>query len=119
MRHNGDICGMSGLQLERVCLVVGGSPCQDLSVAGKRAGLAGERSGLFMEQIRLIKELRARDKMEGRTGDDVFPRFMLWENVCGATSSNGGEDFRAVLEETARVADETVSVPKYERGGVE
>ena len=90
---------------------------RDLSVAGKRAGLAGERSGLFMEQIRLIKEMRKRDEDDGRTGGDVFPRFMLWENVPGCFSSNGGEDFRAVLEETARVAEPGISIPRYERGG--
>lgn len=88
-------------------------------MAGKRAGLAGERSGLFMEQIRVIKELRKKDEDDGRRGADVFPRFMVWENVPGAFSSNGGEDFRAVLEETARVSDPTVSIPKYERGGVD
>lgn len=69
-----------------------------------------------MEQIRLIKEMRARDEADGRTGVDVFPRFMVWENVIGAFSSNGGEDFRAVLEETCRVAEPTASVPRYEEG---
>ncbi len=78
---------------------------QDLSVAGKRAGLAGERSGLFMEQIRIIKEMREEDVRGGRTGKFIRPRFMVWENVPGAFSSNKGDDFRAVLEETIRVAD--------------
>lgn len=78
---------------------------QDLSVAGKRAGLSGERSGLFMEQIRIIKEMRDKDAKSGRTGTDVRPRFMVWENVLGAFSVNKGRDFAAVLEETIRVAE--------------
>lgn len=78
---------------------------QDLSAAGKRAGLAGERSGLFMEQIRIIKEMREADAGRGRTGKFIRPRFMVWENVVGAFSSNKGDDFRAVLEETIRIAE--------------
>lgn len=78
---------------------------QDLSVAGKRAGLAGERSGLFMEQIRIIKEMRGADAGRGRTGQFIRPRFMVWEQVPGAFSSNKGEDFRSVLEETIRIAE--------------
>ena len=81
---------------------------QDLSVAGKRAGLSGERSGLFMEQIRIIKEMREKDAESGRTGTDIRPRFMVWENVPGAFSVNGGRDFAAVLEETAKVADKEI-----------
>ena len=78
---------------------------QDLSIAGKRAGLAGARSGLYMEQIRIIKEMRARDRRMGRTGEFVRPRYMVWENVPGAFSSNGGKDFAAVLEEAIRIAE--------------
>ena len=78
---------------------------QDLSIAGKRAGLAGARSGLYMEQIRIIKEMRERDMASGRTGEFVRPRYMVWENVPGAFSSNGGKDFAAVLEEAIRVAE--------------
>lgn len=78
---------------------------QDLSIAGKRAGLAGARSGLYMEQIRIIKEMRERDRRMGRTGEFVRPRYMVWENVPGAFSSNGGKDFAAVLEEAIRVAE--------------
>ena len=78
---------------------------QDLSIAGKRAGLAGARSGLYMEQIRIIKEMRERDRRMGRTGEFVRPRYMVWENVPGAFSSNGGKDFAAVLEEVIRVAE--------------
>ena len=78
---------------------------QDLSIAGKRAGLAGARSGLFMEQIRIIKEMRKHDADTGRTGQFLRPRYMVWENVPGALSSNKGSDFAAVLEETIRIAE--------------
>lgn len=105
MIHLGDITKISGYDVPLVDVVIGGSPCQDLSVAGKRAGLAGARSGLFMEQIRIIKEMREADVRGGRTGKFIRPRFMVWENVPGAFSSNKGDDFRAVLEETIRVAD--------------
>lgn len=90
---------------------------QDLSIAGKRAGLAGERSGLFMEQIRVVKELRDADRLRGRTGQLIRPRYMVWENVPGAFSSNGGEDFRAVLEETIRVACPDAPDIPFSRGG--
>lgn len=105
MIHLGDITAISGYTVPPVDAVIGGSPCQDLSVAGKRAGLAGERSSLFMEQIRIIKEMREADVRRGHTGKFIRPRFMVWENVPGAFSSNKGEDFRAVLEETIRVAE--------------
>lgn len=108
MIHLGDICKISGRDAPTVNVIIGGSPCQDLSVAGKRAGLSGERSGLFMEQIRIIKEMREKDAESGRTGTDVRPRFMVWENVPGAFSVNGGRDFAAVLEETAKVADKEI-----------
>ena len=74
-------------------------------MAGKRAGLAGERSGLFMEQIRIVKEMREEDRRAGKPAYLIRPRFMVWENVPGAFSSNKGEDFRAVLEETIRIAE--------------
>ena len=112
MQHLGDITKISGYSAPTVDCVIGGSPCQDLSVAGKRAGLDGERSGLYMEQIRIIKEMRAADVSRGRTGVDIRPRYMVWENVPGAFSSNGGEDFRIVLEEAAKVADKDASVPR-------
>ncbi len=112
MKHLGDITKISGYTAPVVDVVIGGSPCQDLSVAGKRAGLDGERSGLFMEQIRIIKEMRDRDKRDGRSGVDVRPRYMVWENVPGAFSSNKGEDFRIVLEETAKVADKNAVIPR-------
>ena len=88
MRHMGDITRLKGSELPPVDIVAGGSPCQDLSVAGKRAGLAGERSGLFMEQIRIVKEMRQADEERQRTNgtaEPVRPRFMVWEN--GATRS--------------------------------
>ena len=116
MQHLGDITKISGYAVPAVDTVVGGSPCQDLSIAGKRAGLSGGRSGLFMEQIRIIKEMRARDRNDGRTGVTVRPRYMVWENVPGAFSSNAGEDFRTVLEETARIADEAAVVPRPPKG---
>lgn len=105
MKHLGDITKINGAEIEIVDVITGGSPCQDLSIAGKRAGLAGARSGLFMEQIRIVKEMREHDRANGRTGDMVRPRFMVWENVPGAFSSNKGRDFAAVLEEIIRIAE--------------
>ena len=116
MKHLGDITKISGYEVPIVDVVTGGSPCQDLSVSGKRAGLAGERSGLFMEQIRIIKEMREHDRSL-RPDVDIRllkPRYMVWENVPGAFSSNGGEDFRAVLEETAKVAERDACIPRFE-----
>lgn len=116
MKHLGDITKINGSTVKPVNVIIGGSPCQDLSVAGKRAGLAGERSGLFMEQIRVIKEMRCADAERGRTGSDIRPRWMVWENVPGAFSSNKGEDFGAVLHETIKVVcpqAPPVPVPKY------
>lgn len=113
MKHLGDITKIRGDQIPVVDCITGGSPCQDLSVAGRREGLKGERSGLFMEQIRIIKEMREHDRETNKhRGIYVRPRFMVWENVAGAFSSNGGEDFRAVLEETARIADADAIIPR-------
>ena len=110
MKQYGDITKLDGAKLDPVDLIVGGSPCQDLSVAGKRAGLEGERSGLFMEMIRLIREMR--EKTNG-----IHPKFALWENVPGAFSSNGGADFQAVLTEFVRVVEPTApDVPMPEEG---
>ena len=116
MKHLGDITKLKGCDVPITNVVVGGSPCQDLSVAGKRAGLDGERSGLFMEQIRVIKEMRAKDEADGATDVDIRPRYMVWENVPGAFSSNKGEDFRVVLEETARIADKDAAIPRPKDG---
>lgn len=107
MKHLGDITLVHGDEIEPVDCIIGGSPCQDLSVAGKRAGLSGARSGLFMEQIRIVKEMR---RKYGK------PRYMVWENVPGAFSSNRGEDFRIVLEEIVKVVDESAAVPQPPKG---
>lgn len=117
MIHLGDITKIHGCTAPVVDAVIGGSPCQDLSIAGKRAGLAGERSGLYMEQIRVIREMREHDRANGRTGDLIRPRYMVWENVPGAFSSNHGKDFAAVLEEAVRVIEpEAPPVPVPEKG---
>ena len=110
MIHLGDITKIHGDQIEPVYCITFGSPCQDLSIAGRRAGLAGERSGLFMEAVRIIKEMR-------RATHGSYPVVVIWENVPGAFSSNGGEDFRAVLEELARVEQPDASIPRPPRGG--
>ena len=110
MKHLGDITQIDGRTAPWVDCVIGGSPCQDLSIAGKRAGLAGARSGLFMEQIRIIKEMR-------EASGSNYPRYMVWENVPGAFSSNKGRDFAAVLEETVRIAEpQAPCVPVPEKG---
>ena len=110
MKHFGDITKISGYDLPVVDVITGGSPCQDLSVAGKRAGLAGERSGLFMEQMRIIKEMRENDRRDGRTGWMVRPRYMVWENVPGAFSSKSGADFAKVIEEIIKVCEPSACV---------
>lgn len=112
MKHLGDITKIHGDQIEPVDCITFGSPCQDLSIAGRRAGLQGERSGLFMEAVRIIKEMR-------RGTDGRCPTFAIWENVPGAFSSNKGEDFRAVLEELARVEEPDASIPRPPRGGAD
>ena len=104
MKHLGDITKMSGFSTPPVDVITFGSPCQDLSIAGKRAGLSGERSSLFMEAVRIIKEMR-----EATNGE--YPKYAVWENVPGAFSSNRGEDFRAVLEELARIKEAGISIP--------
>ena len=105
MQHLGDVTQIHRDAVPVVDCIIGGSPCQDLSVAGKRAGLAGERSGLFIEQIRITKEMRERDRNAGRTDQLIRPRYMVWENVPGAFSSNKGEDFASVLTEIVRIAE--------------
>lgn len=110
MIHLGDITKIHGDEIEPVDCITFGSPCQDLSIAGRRAGLAGERSGLFMEAVRIIKEMRS-------STNGLCPTFAIWENVPGAFSSNNGEDFRAVLEELARIGQPDAAIPGPTRGG--
>ena len=110
MRHYGDVSDISGADLEPVDIITFGSPCQDLSIAGKRSGLDGLRSGLFFEAVRIVKEMR--EKTHGEK-----PRFIVWENVPGAFSSNKGEDFKAVLEEVIRIKEpEAPPLPPPEKG---
>lgn len=116
MTHVGDITKLDGKKLPPVDVICGGSPCQDLSVAGQRRGLAGERSGLFMEQVRIVKEMRDADERRNVPAHLVRPRYMVWENVPGAFSSAEGEDFRAVLEEIVRIKDGACHVPRPDSG---
>ena len=116
MIHVGDITKLKGGELPPVHVICGGSPCQDLSVAGLRKGLAGERSGLFMEQVRIVKEMRAEDEKNGRTDIFIRPRYMVWENVPGAFSSADGEDFRTVLTEIIRIKAPACDVPEPDTG---
>jgi site-specific DNA-cytosine methylase len=97
MKHIGSVTEIRGGEIEPVDIITFGSPCQDLSIAGKRAGLEGARSGLFMEAVRIIREMR-------QATEDRYPRFAIWENVPGALSSNGGKDFETVLNEMLRLA---------------
>ena len=108
MKHYGDISQMDGGKIEPVDIITFGSPCQDMSVAGKRAGLDGSRSNLFHEAIRIIKEMR--QKTNGK-----YPRYIVWENVPGAFSSNKGEDFKAVLEAVIGIVQPDTQVPTPEK----
>ena len=105
VKHLGDINSINGAEIEPVDIITFGSPCTDLSVAGKRQGLNAARSGLFFQAVRIIKEMRC-------ATNGKYPRFAVWENVTGAFSSNGGEDFRCVLEEFCKIKDAGLSVPK-------
>ena len=116
MIHVGDITKLDGAKLPPVDVICGGSPCQDLSVAGLRKGLAGERSGLFMDQVRIVQEMRAEDERRGVSDDFIRPRYLVWENVPGAFSSANGEDFRAVIEEIVHIKDSTCHVPRPDTG---
>ena len=116
MLHVGDITKLDGAKLPPVDVICGGSPCQDLSVAGQRRGLAGERSGLFMEQTRIAKEMRKADEQRNVPAHLVRPRYLVWENVPGAFSSADGEDFRAVIEEIVRIKYSACDVPRPESG---
>ena len=105
VKQLGDVTKINGAEIDPVDIITFGSPCQDVSVAGQRKGLNGERSGLFMEAVRIIKEMR--EKTNG-----IYPRYAVWENVPGAFSSNKGEDFRTVLEETCKVKDGGAVIPR-------
>lgn len=113
MVHLGDITKMSGYTIPPVDVITFGSPCQDLSIAGKRAGMAGERSGLFSEAVRIIREMRY-------ATFGAYPKYAVWENVPGAFSSNKGEDFHAVLQSLCRVIDPDAVIPRptNARGGI-
>ena len=104
VKHYGDVSAISGAVLPPVDIITFGSPCQDMSVAGKRSGLDGERSSLFYQAVRIVKEMRC--KTNGK-----YPRFIVWENVPGAFSSNKGEDFKAVLASVCSVKADSVSIP--------
>ena len=109
VKHYGDVNSIRGDEVEPVDIITFGSPCQNLSIAGKRAGLEGKQSSLFFQAIRIIKEMRC-------ATDGRYPRFIVWENVPGAFSSNGGEDFRAVLNAVCSVKDGGISVPRPPKG---
>lgn len=113
MMHLGDIRSIRGADVPGVDVVTGGSPCQNLSLAGNRTGLQGEESGLFLEQIRLFKEMRDASRANGIVRK---PRFLVWENVRGALSCNEGEDFRRVLTEIVHIAEPDAIVPRSPRG---
>ena len=109
MKHYGDVSEQNGADLPPVDIITFGSPCQDMSVAGKRSGLDGERSSLFYQAVRIVKEMRC--KTNGK-----YPRFVVWENVQGAFSSNKGEDFRAVLSSLCKIKREDYAVPELPNG---
>ena len=122
IKHLGNILNIDGKEIPNVDIVTAGSPCQDLSIAGNRAGLSGERSSLFMEMIRVVKEMKENDRKQGRSDMQIRPRILFWENVPGVFSSNKGEDFRRILEEICKIKDETISIPmppkeKWQKSG--
>lgn len=121
MKHLGDVTKINGAEIEPVNIITFGSPCQDLSVAGKRAGIFdGERSNLFFEAIRIIKEMRDAHGVSGSDGHNGdarnIARWAVWENVPGALSSNKGEDFRCVLQAFCDIAEQGITVPPPPKG---
>lgn len=118
VKHLGDICKIKGSELEPVDIITFGSPCQNMSIAGTREGIKHitigsnetTQSGLFIEAIRVIKEMRL-------ATNGVYPRYAVWENVCGAFNSNKGEDFRTVLEEFIRISEPNAVMPKVPKAG--
>lgn len=120
MKHLGNVCAINGAKVDPVDVITFGSPCQDLSVAGKRAGLEGSRSGLFYEAVRIIKEMRNETgRTDNGTNEHIrLPRYAIFENVPGALSSGNpkGEDFRIVLEEMCKIKDENAHIPRPSDG---
>lgn len=110
VKHYGDVSALHGGDLDPVDIITFGSPCQNMSLAGKRAGLHGEQSSLFFEAIRIIKEMRKKTNGE-------YPRYICWENVFGAFSSNKGEDFRQVLQEIIQINEPEAEVPPPDKDG--
>ena len=108
IHHYGDVSALNGAEIEPVDIITFGSPCQDMSIAGKREGLSGSRSNLFYEAIRIVKEMR--EKTNGEK-----PRYIVWENVPGAFSSNKGEDFKAVLDAVCSVKQSEIDIPRYDK----
>ena len=108
IKHYGDVSKMNGGEIEPVDIITFGSPCQDMSVAGKRAGLDGSRSNLFYEAVRIVKEMRC-------ATDGKYPRWICWENVPGAFSSNKGADFKAVLDSICKIKDEACDIPEHNK----
>lgn len=106
MKHYGDVRKIKGDEIEPVDIITFGSPCQDISNAGKKRGLKAKRSALFLEAIRIIKEMR-------NSTNGTYPRYVIWENVYGAFTSNKGEDFRVVLQEITNVIDGSIIMPRY------
>ena len=105
MKHLGDIKKINGAEIEPVDIITFGSPCQNLSIAGNRKGLDGEESSLFLEAVRVIREMK-----EATNGE--YPQLVMWENVPGALSSNSGEDFRRVIEELCRLCEPNITIPR-------
>lgn len=110
LTHVGDVTGVNGADVDAVDVITFGSPCQDLSVAGKQAGLAGERSGLFFHAVRIIDQIR-------KATHGVFPRYAIWENVPGAFSSHKGADFATVLTTLTRIVDPSAPDMPVPEGG--
>ena len=108
MKHYGDVSRINGAEIEPVDIIPFGSPCQDMSIAGRREGLGGSRSNLFYEAIRIVKEMR--DATDGR-----YPTWLCWENVPGAFSSNGGDDFKAVLDAIRKLKDPEADTPRPQK----
>lgn len=109
VKHLGDISKINGADITPVDIITFGSPCQDMSIAGKREGLSGSKSSLFYEAVRIIKEMRCKT-------DGEYPRFVVWENVPGAFSSNKGEDFREVLKKLCEIKSADVVIPEPPKG---